>query len=36
MPEDIQHVLEDLAGAVYGSVVQILKHALPPSGADTR
>jgi hypothetical protein len=33
MSEDIQHSLADIAGAVYGSVVQILKRVLPPPSA---
>jgi hypothetical protein len=36
MSEDIQHALEDLAGAVYGSVVLILKRTVPLSPAETR
>ncbi|MHB1426826.1 MAG: DUF7689 domain-containing protein [Gemmataceae bacterium] len=36
MSEDIQHALEDLAGNVYGSVVQILKRVLPSSPAEAR
>ncbi len=35
MSEDIQHALEDLTGAAYGSVVQILKRVLPASPAET-
>jgi hypothetical protein len=34
--EDIQHALDDLAGAVYRAVVQILKRALPTPMAETR
>ena len=36
LSEDIQHSLEALAGAVYGSVVQILKRDWPLSPAETR
>lgn len=36
MSEDIQHAPTDLAGAVYGSIVQIMKRVLPPSPAETR
>lgn len=35
MSEDIQHALEDLIGTAYGSVVLILKRALPTSTAGT-
>lgn len=34
LSEDIQHALEDLAGAVYGAVVQILKRVSPPLPAE--
>jgi hypothetical protein len=32
--EDIEHSLRDLEGAVYGSVVQIMKRAVPTDGAE--
>jgi hypothetical protein len=33
--EDIEHALHDLEGAVYGSVVLILKRPLPSAAAET-
>jgi hypothetical protein len=32
--EDIEHALHDLAGAVYGSVVRILKRPLPTAAGE--
>jgi hypothetical protein len=32
--EDIEHSLHDLEGAVYGSVVQIMKRVVPTAGAE--
>jgi hypothetical protein len=35
MSKHIQHALEDLTSAAYGSVAQILKRVLPPSPVET-
>jgi hypothetical protein len=34
--QDIEHALRDLEGELYGSVVLVMKRALPPSGTEVK